>query len=226
MTDLAIPEEYEHGFIEMLQLSEDQAREIVSALKDAPPMRNYTDLQGRVEERVSPDLRSRLGPILETLASLYGLRDGLGLDMSDFVEAASEMVDESFVEGLEFTDEAHRERFKANLAELLGVDSLAIAVRATDILYERERTIHGVPRVFTDIRPVFGADPESGVRGAVIVHTLKVRYHDGRRVRDLFIGLDTENINELMGVLERANSKAEALKQFLDSKGVPYIDAK
>lgn len=223
---MTIPEQYEDGFVEIRRLKEDQVRELVSALKEEPSMLSRADLQRGIERRVSPDLSSKLDTIMETLISLYGLRDRTGLELPDFVEVVSEMVDESYVEGLGFTDEKDRERFKAELTQLLSIDALDIAARATDILYERERTIHGMPRIFTDIRPIFGADPEAGLRGAVIVHTLKVRYHDGRRVEELFLGLDTEHVNELIGVLERANSKAEALKQFLEDKDVPYIDPK
>jgi len=225
MADLAIPEQYERGFIGILQLDESQVRELVSLLEDVSPTRNLTDLQREIEARTSQDMLGNLDDIIETLSSLYGLRDSMSLDLPEFVEVIGEMVDESHAEGLEFSDEQDRERFKAVMTQFLGVDSLAIAARATDILYERERTIHGTPRIFTDIRPIFGANPEASPRGAVIVHTLKVRYHDNGQSRELFLGLDTENVNELIGVLERANSKAEALKRFLDDKGVMYIDA-
>ena len=225
MVEFAIPEQYERGFVEILRLDENQAHGLVSALEDAPPTRNLTDLQRVTEEKMDQALPSDLNEIMETLSSLYGLRDNTGLDLPEFTEVISEMVEESHAEGLEFTNEKDRERFKATMAQLLGVDSLAIAARASDILYERERTIHGTPRIFTDIRPIFGANAEADPRGAIIVHTLKVRYHDGRQVQELFLGLDTENVNEFIGVLERANSKAEALKRFLGDKGVMYIDA-
>lgn len=224
MADLTIPEQYERGFIEIRGLEEDQVRELVSALKDEPPMLNRADLQQRVGQKVSPDLSSNLDEIMETLISLYALRDSMGLALPDFVEAVTGMVDESGTEELEFAREEERERFEATLVQLLGLDSLSIAARAADILYERERTVHGIPRVFTDIRPIFGADPEAKLRGAVIVHTLKISYHEREQIRELFVALDAENVNELIDVLQRANSKAETLKRFLDDTGVQYID--
>lgn len=226
MAEFGIPEQYERGFIEIRQLREDQVRELVSALEGALPTRNRADLQKAVEEKMPPDLSDDLGELMETLISLYALRDSMGLEVQNFVEVVDEMMDESYIEELNFANEEDRERFNAKLKRLLSVDSLEIAARAADILYERERTIHGIPRIFTDIRPVFGADPKGGPRGAVLVHTLKIRYHEGREVKELFLGLDTEHVNELIGVLERANSKAEALKQYLDEKDLPYIDPK
>ncbi len=226
MAELSIPEQYERGFIEIRQLGGDQVRELVSALEGVLPTRNRADLQRRVEEKTSLGLSDDLDEIMETLISLYALRDSMGLGLQDFVEVVDEMVNESYVEELNFANDEDRERFNAKLIQLLGVDSLDIAARAVDILYERERTIHGIPRIFTDIRPIFGADSKSDPRGAVLVHTLKIRYHEGREVKELFIGLDTEHVNELISVLERANSKAETLKQFLEDKDLPYIEPK
>ena len=224
MADLTIPEQYERGFVEIRRLEEDQVQELVSALEDESPMLSRADLQQRVEQKLSFDLSNNLDEIMETLVSLYALRDNAGLTLPDFVEAVTGMVDESDIEELKFAQEEERESFKSKLDQLLGLDSLDIAARAADILYERERTVHGIPRVFTDIRPIFGADPEAKPRGAVIAHTLKISYHERGQVRELFVALDTENVNELIDILQRANSKADALKQFLSDTGLQYVD--
>lgn len=224
MAELSIPEEYERGFLAIRGLEEDQVRELVSVLENEPTTLKRVELQRRIEGKTT--IRpSDLDSIMETLISLYALRDSTeDLPLPDFVEVVSEMVDESHVEELKFTDEEDRERFKTKLVQLLGIDSLDIAARAADILYARERTIHGKPRVFTDIRPIFDEGPEPSPRGASIVHTLKMSYHEGGRVRELFVALDTENVNDLIDALDRANSKAEALKKFLDGTDIQYID--
>lgn len=224
MAGLSIPEEYERGFVEIRALEEDQVQELVSALKNEPTTLDRVELQRRIEMNVGDNIPRDLGSIIETLFSLYALRDDMGLALPDFIEVVSEMVDYSYIEELEFADEEDRERFEAKLTQLLGVDSLDIAARATDILYERERTIHGRPRVFTDIRPIFEAGPEPSPRGAMVVHTLKISYHEGRQIRELFIALGTDNVSELVDALERAKSKADALKEFIGGTDVQYIE--
>ncbi len=226
MAEFAIPEQYERGFIEIRGLDDDEVRELVSVLKDEPPMLDRVDLRQRVSQKVSPDLSSKLYEIMETLISLYSLRDSMGLALPDFVDVVTGMMDDSYIEELEFANKEERESFEDKLVRLLGLNSLDIAARAADILYERERTVHGIPRVFTDMRPVFGADPETGPRGAVIVHTLKISYHERGQIRELFVALDAENVNELIDVLQRANSKADALKRFLDNTGLQHIEVK
>ena len=58
----------------------------------------------------------------------------------------------------------------------------------------------------------------------MIVHTLKISYHEGRRVKEFFVSLDPEQVDELIRVLGRAESKAESLKRMLSATNVPYID--
>src|SRR5215211_3244060 len=148
MAELTIPEEYEDGFVAIRRLEEDRVRGLVAALKDEPTTLRRTKLQERLEAKTSIP-PSDLASILETLISLYALRDSVDEELPVFVEVISEMVNESDIETLSFANEKEREHFEANLFQLLGIESLDIAARASDILYERERTIHGKPRIFT-----------------------------------------------------------------------------
>ena len=224
---LRIPEEYQDGFVVIRDLKEQQVQELVSALEDEVPTLNRADLRLRIGEKVTTIPPRELDEVIETLLSLYALRDDMGLPIPDFAEVICETMEESDVEVLEFSGEADRNYFKANLVRLLGAESLDIAARATDLLYEHERTIHGLARVLTDVRPVFGVNPEDPPRGAVVTHTLKISYHEGpqREIKEFFIALDTDQLDELIGVLGRASLKAESLKQFLGGTVVPYIDA-
>lgn len=224
MAEFGIPEQYERGFIEIRQLDEDQVHEIISVLEDAPPMRDRADLQKILQERANVALSNNLDEVMETLISLYALRDSTELAIEDFVQIVDEMVEESEIEEIKFNSDQERDEFNSKLTQLLSVDPLEISTRAADILYEREATIHGTPRIFTDIRPVFGSNLEEGPKGAVLVHTFKIRYHEGREIKELFLGLDTDHVKELIDVLERASSKAEVLKRFLDDKNLPYVD--
>lgn len=200
---------------------------MISALGDEKPTLNRVDLLLRVGEKVTTIPPSELDEVTETLLSLYALRDDMGLPIPDFAEVICETMEESDVEELEFSDEVDRDHFKANLISLLGAESLDIAARAIDLLYEHERTIHGLARVLTDVRPVFGVNPEDPPRGAVVTHTLKVSYHEGarREIKEFFIALDTDQLDELIGVLARASLKAESLKRFLGGTTAPHIDA-
>ena len=225
MVRLSIPPEFEQGFVELRQLEENQVRALASALGEQQPTLRRSDLRRRVGERVRDTIEpDDLSEVLATLYSLYPLRDDTGLPMPDVVDAICDAMQESYVEELRFSDEDERARFKGMLLELLDVDSLDITARATDLLWEHERTVHGKPRVLTDIRPVFAANPADPPRGVMIVHTLKLDYHEDGQVKEFFITLDADQVDDLVGVLTRANVKADSLKRMLTGAGIPRID--
>lgn len=225
MAELVIPPEYESGFVEIRGLDEEQVEELVSALEGEPPTLSRSRLRLRVASKVSTIARGDLDQVMEALVSLYALQDNMGLATPDFVNAICDAMDESAVVKLWFEDDEDREYFKARLTQLLGVDSLDISARATDLMYEHEHTVHGPMRVITDIRPIFGPNPEGEPKGTIIVHTLKISYHESRQIKEFFISLDPEQVSELMGALGRANLKAESLKRKLAGTIAPYIEA-
>lgn len=226
MAEIRIPEEYERGLFEIRELEEGQILKLLVALESEPPTLNRVDLQARVASKVEDTIsRGELIRVMETLVSLYGLRDSMSIrTTSDFADIVCDAMDASDADELWFADEEERDFFKDRLIRLLSVDSLDVAARATDLLYEHEHTVHGPMRVITDVRPIFGPDPEGDPKGAIIVHTLKISYHEGRQIKEFFISLDPEQVNELMGTLGRANSKAKSLKRIWAGTNVPYIE--
>lgn len=226
MAEIRIPEEYERGFVEIRALDETQIAEFLSALADESPTLNREDLQSRVASKVEGSIaRGDLDRIMETLSSLYGLRDSMGIQtVSEFADIVCEAMDLSDVEELWFEDEKERESFRERLIRLLNVDSLDVAARAVDLLNEHEHTIHGKGRVLSDIRPIFGPDPDAPPKGAVVTHELKLSYHENRGVKEFFITLDSVQVDELIEVLERAKAKGESLKRMLGESGVPHIE--
>lgn len=224
MADLRIPKEYQRGFAELRELDDGQVQELVLALEGETPTVSRETLRSRTASKTDTIARSDLDRVMDTLVSLYTLRDGMELDAPSFADAVCEAMDESAVEELEFDDDEDRDAFKRRLIRLLEVRSLDVSAKANGLLYEYEHTIHGPMRVMTDVRPIFGANVEDGPEGAVIVHTLKISYHEGRRVKEFFVALDPEQVDELIRVLGRAESKAESLKRMLSGTDVPYID--
>lgn len=224
MAEIRIPEEYERGFLEIRELSEGQIEELITVLDNTPPVLNSENLQSRVVSVTESIDSEDLEPIVETLVSLYALRDAMNLEVPEFADIICDAVDASGVGGLEFANDEERAFFEARLIRLLGVNSLDVAARAADLLYEHEHTIHGTARVLSDIRPIFGVDPEAPPRGGVVVHTLKISYHEGRQIKELFVALDSVQVDELIGVLGRASLKGESLRRMLEAANVPHVE--
>ena len=113
MAEFVIPPEYEGGFVGMRSLDEGQVGELVAALEDEPPTLNRAKLRSRVASKTDTIARSALEQIVETLVSLYALRDSMGLETAAFAGMICDAMDESGVEELRFEDDEEREIFRA-----------------------------------------------------------------------------------------------------------------
>lgn len=161
MAELQIPPEYQSGFVQIRQLDEEQVQDLVSALEVETPTVNRTALRLRIASKIDTIARGDLDLVINTLVSLYTVRESLESDTTpDFVEDICEAMDESGVAELGFNGDEERDSFKDRLVRLLGVGSLDMSAKANDLLNEHEHTVHGPMRILTDIRPIFGTDPE------------------------------------------------------------------
>ena len=228
MASLVIPEEHYAGFAAIRDLPHEVLERFISVLEEQPARLDREELRSTVTSGVESEVRGEVESMMDTLASLYVLRDELDLSTEEFVDELVETMDESEAAPLELSSEQRRE-FRERLPRLLNVESLDVAARASNLLYAYEHTLHGNPRVLTDMRPIFAAGPhgvEEQPRGSIVAHTLKLSYHERRRIKDFFITLDVDQVNQLIEALQRANSKAEQLRAFLEGADLPYIDAK
>jgi hypothetical protein len=228
MTSLVIPEEHFTGFMAIRDLPSEVVEEFISVLEDQPATLDRAELRSKVRSRVNSDVHVEVEAMMDTLISLYVLRDELDLSIEEFVGEVMEAMEESKAAALDLSGEKRR-TFKERLPRLLSVRSLDVAARASNLLYEYEHTLHGDARVLTDMRPVFSPGSqgvEEQPRGAILVHTLKLSYHERRRVKEFFVTLDVDQVNQLIEALQRANSKATQLRVFLEGTDLPYIDVK
>jgi len=101
--------------------------------------------------------------------------------------------------------------------------SLGTTSKALDVMTEHERILCGA-RVITDVRSVF-ADPAEKPTAAVIVHMLKISYHQNREHKDFYVALDSSDVRKLKEILQRAELKAKSLSAVLAGTGISILDA-
>jgi hypothetical protein len=112
--------------------------------------------------------------------------------------------------------------FRDFLVEVLSMPTMVVTAKAIDVLTSHQRIYLG-GRIFSDVRPVFGVDVSAGPIAAVIVHTLRISVRDGQDYTDLYIALDSSDIQALRVVLDRATEKELALIEGLRKQGVKYL---
>lgn len=222
---LRIPSGYEGGFLKLLALTDEDVSALSSQLANEPPTLGYRELLHETASGLSDLPLEDADEVAEVLFAMYSIRsDYPRSSLPEFVEGVLRAMDESEVKDLELSGE-DRDRFKDHLVTLLGANSITVGMKANELLVEYEHTLHDA-RVLTDIRPVFGPDTEEPPAGAVVVHMLKIGYHDASdEVKEFFVALDTADVDRLIRTLKRANQKAESLRGVIEATEVPYIDA-
>ena len=223
MARLVIPEEYKGGMTTLLELKDAPIQELISALESAPLAMNYRTLSERVAPQVASIPREDVEEILEILVSLYVVRTSADVPVPEFIIDLCEAMDESGDESLQIPSEK-RDNFSQRLINLFSINALSVAAKARSVLVDHEHALCSA-RMFTDIRPVFGEQPDELPMAAVLVHTLKLTYHHGNQLKEFFVAMDTEDLANLKEVVERAEKKAASLKSVIGVAKVPYVDA-
>jgi hypothetical protein len=223
-TLMKIPARYKPGILVLASLTEHQFIEVSDALKKVPPSPQD---QRQLAAWVTPEVKSlgekELSSLLETLSSLYRLRSKHDVSpekLSHDVYAATRSDTDLRIE------DERVPAFKERLAKFMAVDSLNVVfAKAKELQLETERTLCEA-RILTDLRPVFAGNVADSPTAMIILHTLKVGYHDTNFAehKEMFIALDEDDIEKLKETLVRAQLKAKTLKSRLDAAGIRAID--
>jgi hypothetical protein len=222
MARLDIPEEYREGLAKFAALPDEAFQELFSALEGTPPALKYSDVARNVAAKVKSIPGEDVEEIVEIIVSLNIVRHGADVTDGEFLEDVLEGLDETDLEELHLTG-AVRENFKGRFAKLLGTTSLKVAARVRSLQIEHDRRFCSA-RILTDIRPVFGLNPEDSPMAAVVTNTLRVSYHQDSELKDVYLVLTADDLKKLRESIERAEKKALSLKAVLDTAKVPYLE--
>ncbi len=194
--------------------------ELLSALADAPPMSDAHELATAISAGTK-SIPQDIAPVLAriTISLNYG-RALLDYSIPDFAKAICDAMEETGLETLKLSGD--RARFENELVKILSIESISASIKAQTVLHEYEHVICNA-RLLTDLRPIFGSGQIEAPIGMGIVHTLRIRYHEGEQMKEFFVAMDGDELEELAEILERAKAKEKSLQAFLEKAGVPEI---
>jgi len=161
--------------------------------------------------------------ILDTLLDLYRVRAVADVSIEQFLLDVCEFLQSPDSEKFHLP-EADVGPFTERLKKFLSVEPLNRAAKATTLRYEHERTLCAV-RILTDVRPVFEDAKINRPDTAVIFHMLKLAYHESNEVREMFISLDENDLEELKEAIRRAELKYKSLKDLLTTAAIKVIES-
>jgi hypothetical protein len=114
--------------------------------------------------------------------------------------------------------------FMRQLRQLISCQKSAVGITAkAQMLATRIERQYSSAAVSTDIRPIFGGNIEAAPEQAVILHHLAISFLQDGRMRMVSLGMSSQDILNLAGVLNRAWSKDRTLRGQSDYKIIPII---
>lgn len=213
MTDLRIPGEHRRGLGRLYNLSDSEAGELLASIKVVVSKEQSDDLAASQFPEVAGLSTEQLAEILDTLVALYGVRISAEVSIEEFIVDICEALQSHGSQDFQLPPESV-ERFSSRLKKFLSIDALNRAAKARVLRYEHERTFC-TARIFTDARPVF-EDAVGRPEATVIFHMLKIAYHEAGDVKEIYVSLDENDLDELRDVIKRAELKSKALKEALN----------
>jgi len=204
---LTIPPEQLPALQKIRAMSAESLESFAAALSTSPRTAAIPDLS-------SDDSES----IRKTLTELYKVRSYFDVELSKFVTDIVDALQGSFP-----TEQA--DTFKASLTRLLAIDSLNVEAKAFSLKGEYEHAFC-TARILTDARPIYGVDPSGAPAAMMIIHTLRVSYHDeSSRLREIYIAMDQDDVTAMKEALDRADVKFKSLKNVFAAANIRVIDS-
>lgn len=183
----------------------------ISALKSAKPVAHPHDMAEQIAGRVPMIPEDSIRRMLETLYTLYYIRDLSGVRPAPFLD---DLMDAAIRSSELHLSPDDVRKLRSMLERLLNIETLKIVAKASRLQRDGER-LYCASKILSDIRPVFKPNPSVQPEGAVITHTLKVGYHEGRDHVEIQIVLDSNDLDKLAEVVRRAQMKDKTLRSFL-----------
>jgi hypothetical protein len=216
---LQIPKEDVAALAAINALPDATVQKLVTAIDSTP----LTFDTGEVAERVAESTPSipvpNLERMLDTLYSLYQIRELVGVSRSTFVEDLMEGMQDKPELAFPKQDTL---KIRARFEKLLNIDALNTLSKAGRLQRDGER-LYCDAKILSDIRPVFGAKATARPVGAVVSHTLRIGYHKGGKHKEIHIILDAEGLKQLKTTIGRAEAKDKTLRELLKETRLPDL---
>lgn len=215
-----IPESAETPLVEFAKLRQEEAAQLIEAVRTSTPALGIDKFAIRVASKSGLDL-DLVGRILSTFAGMHLARVDAGKTLEDFVSDLSGAMKKR---GDKELTPVNWESFAASVRAILGCEeSLGVTAKALDLLTDHEHCLHSCG-IITDVRHIFPADATQPSKAAVIVHMLNLVWHEISGMKEIYVALDASDLNKLRLTIERAEAKEANLRKTMKQCGVDLLD--
>ncbi len=213
---VAIPPTHRAALVVLAELTQEAFQSLCDTLESLPATLQRDEMFTRIQAVLRSEDAGKANDLLSALLGAATLKGRREVEAKELAKAVA------YQDSLDITTST-REVLTERLFRLLQIRSVAKVAKAFDMLFEHERVFHGA-RVITDIRPVFPDDVSEGADGAVLLHTLKLDLHVASGSSELYVALDSRDLQRLKQVLQRALEKDRELRKFLAAAGLALLE--
>jgi hypothetical protein len=207
------------AFISLGTINEEVSTTLIQSLVSTPPSLDRELILNTVVEH-NPDLdRDLLEELITVLLTIY-----------NWCKKSDSYIDE-ITEQIVKSISANKEKFPGlapdevkligeRLTSLLADNgTIATSYKSLTILKDH-KCVFDSCQIFTDIRPVFGLDITDDPIGMGITHTLKIVYVGLDAADELFVTLDSSELERLRDEISRAISKEKSIRSMFDNADI------
>ena len=221
MASLNVPEKELPSLAKIAEMPQETFASLISVLGEIKPTLNPKYFSEALSKRVPTLDSGSVSPILNTLFSLYWMKERGKFSPEEMAQQISKAASSSKSKKFQFpTDKSGMLCDRLKL--LLGFDkSLGVTAKAFDVMTEHDHVFCRA-RILSDIRPVFTSAAES-TPAAVIIHNLQIGFHRHGKHDEFYVALDANDVEELKQALIRAEKKTITLRSILSKSNLDYL---
>lgn len=227
MYKFTVPDNYKEGFAILSLLDEEEIAKVLKTIEAAPAgtqLDSFIDLL-TANLNISKHDNQELSTAIYSLINLrVDTKEDTNLIVKDLVGSFFD-ENEIEVDSSETHDiEEIRRNAEKNLLQIFQVQgALAQTIKGLGLLAENEKLFLN-NRIITDIRLLFDSKDSSIVNGAVILHQMKITYHQNSQEKEFFISLDSADLNKLKENISRALEKEKLILKNGFSQNLQFIN--
>lgn len=223
MLKLSIPKDDRKPLIDLFSLDPEKRDAFLEIIKDPANVPHMGDFVRHLQDIAKVNQREAEQMIL-ALFRIYALIDitheTIDSLVSVFIDAFKEFDDKKVKQA----SDKNIKSFQEFLKKMLSLhDSLGVRAKAYRLLPDQQHLFIR-SEIYSDIRPVFRPDnPDLKPSAAVIIHSLKITYRESGKTQEIYLGLDSEDLQKLHDTVERAIKKHETLKTMITGCGIQCL---
>jgi hypothetical protein len=216
---LDIPQEDTGSIAVIRTLPPASLGKFISALTSASAASNPREMVEQIAKHVPSIPITQLTPVVETLYTLYYIRELSGVKHARFIDDLLDGVRNSPHIRVPQKD---LPKLRSVLEKLMSIETLHTVAKAARLQRDGER-LYCEAKILSDMRPIFGPDATEPPVGAVLTHTLRIGYHEGSSHKEFHVILDSDDLMALSEVIIRAQEKENTLRGLLKRIKLPNL---